>query len=162
VNRRTPWAVFALRLAVGGLLAVAGALKAHDGGARTATTIAGYRLLPAPLDFPLGVALPYLEIFLGLYLIVGLFTRGVAWIATAQFLVFATAVASLLLRHIAGDCGCFGSVLATPPSWWHVAGDLALASATAFIALHAPGSVAFDRRLEASGPPETSGELETT
>jgi len=86
----------------------------------------------------------------------------VAWIATAQFLVFATAVASLLLRHIAGDCGCFGSVLATPPSWWHVAGDLALASATAFIALHAPGSVAFDRRLEASGPPETSGELETT
>jgi uncharacterized membrane protein YphA (DoxX/SURF4 family) len=147
----------ALRVALGLLLLVAGVLKARDGPTVTAISIAAYRILPAPLVAPLGVGLPYAEILLGGYLIAGLFTRAAGWVASAQFLVFAVAVGSLVLRHIRADCGCFGSGVATPPSWGHVALDVALAVAAGFVALTAPGAFAVDLRLRAPAPSTSSG-----
>jgi uncharacterized membrane protein YphA (DoxX/SURF4 family) len=143
--------VFGLRLGIGALLLIAGALKAHDGPAATAATIAGYRLLPAGPVAVLGVALPYLEVLLGAYVAMGLFTRASAWIATVQFGIFAAAVASLVVRRIPADCGCFGSALRTPPTWGHVSADVALAFGAAFIALGAPGAFAVDRLLGLGG-----------
>jgi uncharacterized membrane protein YphA (DoxX/SURF4 family) len=145
------YVIFALRLAIGMLLLVAGALKAHDGPTATAVTIAGYRILPAALVAPLGIALPYFEIFLGAYLAAGLFTRISAWVATVQFAIFSIAVASLVIRQIPADCGCFGSALPTPPSWGHVAVDVLLALVSAAIALRGPGVFAVDRMLFPSG-----------
>jgi len=139
------------RVLLGGTLAVAGVLKALDGPARSVALVAGYRIVPEVLARPIGVALPYLEILLGAYLVVGLFTRFAASFATVQFLVFAVAVGSLVVRHIAADCGCFGSGVPTPPSWGHVAADLALAAVAAFVVRGAPGPYAVDRYLGASG-----------
>jgi uncharacterized membrane protein YphA (DoxX/SURF4 family) len=145
------YVILALRVALGALLVVAGVLKAHDGAAATAITIAGYRILPSALVAPLGVALPYFEIFLGLYLAAGLFTRISGWVATAQFAIFACAVASLVIRNIPADCGCFGSALPTPPSWGHVALDVVLTLLAATIALRGPGAFAVDHMLFPSG-----------
>ena len=64
---------------------------------------------------PLGVALPYLEILLGGYLVLGLFTRVAGWIATVQFAIFSIAVASLVIRNLPADCGCFGSSIPRRP-----------------------------------------------
>jgi len=150
--------IFALRAALGLLLLVAGVLKAHDGPALTATTIAGYRILPPALVAPLGVALPYVEMMLGAYLIAGFFTRAAAWVAAAQFAVFSVAVASLVVRRIPADCGCFGSAIPTPPSWGHVAVDVALGLCAAAVALRAPGAWAFDARFAPSGSFEPQGE----
>jgi uncharacterized membrane protein YphA (DoxX/SURF4 family) len=136
--------ILALRLALGGVLLVAGVLKAHDGPTSTAVTIAGYRILPAAAVAPLGVALPYLEILLGAYLVAGLFTRIVGWIAAVQFAIFSVAVASLVIRKIAADCGCFGSGVAVPPSWGHVALDILAACASIVVALLGPGALALD------------------
>jgi uncharacterized membrane protein YphA (DoxX/SURF4 family) len=149
--------IFGLRLVLGLVLLVAGVLKAHDGPTLTAISIAGFRILPGAVVAPLAVGLPYLEILLGAYLISGLFTRAAAWFAAAQFAVFAAAVTSLLLRHINTDCGCFGSGVATPPSWTHVALDLLLAAAAALIALRAPGIYAVDTRLNGRPPAELTG-----
>ncbi|MBD5605760.1 MAG: DoxX family membrane protein, partial [Candidatus Eremiobacteraeota bacterium] len=126
--------ILVARVAIGALLIVAGVLKAHDGPAATATSIAGYRILPPAIVAPLGVALPYVEIALGGYLVAGLLVRIAASIAAVQFLVFAGAVASLVVRNIPADCGCFGSAVPTPPSWSHVAADVALAAVAAAIA----------------------------
>ena len=101
--------IFGLRLLLGGLLLVAGVLKAHDGPVLTASSIAGYRLLPPPVIAPLGVFLPYFEIFLGTYLVLGLFMRVAGIIASLQFALFAGAVATLVVRGIPADCGCLGS-----------------------------------------------------
>ncbi|GAC1303857.1 MAG: hypothetical protein NVS2B3_06540 [Vulcanimicrobiaceae bacterium] len=150
--------IFALRLALGGVLVVAGILKAHDGPALSATFVAGYRIVPAALVAPLAIALPYVEILLGGYLAAGLFTRVAASLASAQFALFAAAVGSLVVRHISADCGCFGSRVATPPSWFHVAADLALAAACAAIAWRAPGAFAVDALLGASGGRSTRAE----
>jgi uncharacterized membrane protein YphA (DoxX/SURF4 family) len=151
-------AVFIARLLLGALLLVAGILKAHDGPTATASTIAGFRILPATIVAPLGVALPYLEILIGGYLVVGLFTRIVAAVAAFQFVVFAIAVGSLVVRHISANCGCFGSGVNTPPSWGHVASDLALALFALAIARYAPGAFALDDRLGLSGSPAPDAE----
>jgi uncharacterized membrane protein YphA (DoxX/SURF4 family) len=143
--------IFALRLAVGALLLVAGVLKAHDGPTSTAVTIAGYRILPQALVAPLAVGLPYFEIMLGGYLAIGLFARIAGWIAAGQFAIFAVAVGSLVVRNIPADCGCFGSSLPTPPSWGHVALDVLLGCIGAAIALRGPGAFAVDRMLFPSG-----------
>ncbi len=144
-------AVLIARAAIGALLVFAGVLKAHDGPSATALSIAAYRILPSfPVKF-LGIVLPYFEIFLGAYLVLGLFTRIAAWVATAQFALFAAAVASLVIRNLPADCGCFGSSIPTPPSWGHVAGDVALAAVSAAVAYFAPGAFAVDNRLGGDG-----------
>jgi uncharacterized membrane protein YphA (DoxX/SURF4 family) len=136
-----------LRVLLGGLLVVAGTLKAHDGIAATASTIAGYRILPPFIVAPLGVVLPYFEIGLGAYLVLGLFVRAAGLIAAAQFAVFAGAVASLVVRHIPANCGCFGAGQNVPPSWGHVAVDLGLALLALWVALRGPGLLAVDNVL---------------
>lgn len=143
--------IFAIRLVLGLVLLAAGVLKAHDGPTLTAISIAAYRILPGWVVAPLAVGLPYLEILLGAYLVSGLFTRATAWVAAVQFAVFAVAVASLVVRNIRADCGCFGSGVATPPSWGHVALDCALALAAVLVALRAPGAFAVDRRWRSAG-----------
>jgi uncharacterized membrane protein YphA (DoxX/SURF4 family) len=144
------YVILAIRVVLGLVLVVAGILKARDGPTLTAISIAAYRILPGPVVAPLAVGLPYVEILLGGYLIGGFFTRAAAWFAAAQFVVFAVAVASLVLRHIHADCGCFGSGVATPPTWGHVALDVVLALAAAAVALRAPGAFALDQRLQTS------------
>ncbi len=153
------YVIFGLRVALGALLVVAGILKAHDGAALTATSIAGYRILPAALVAPLGIALPYFEILLGGYLVAGLFTRVAALVASVQFAVFSGAVASLVIRQIPADCGCFGSGVPTPPSWGHVAADLGLLLLGALVARYAPGAFAVDSELGSGGTPARQHEV---
>jgi putative oxidoreductase len=134
------------RWLLGVLLVVAGALKiGHP--VDLASAIAGFRLLPPELVAPLAVILPYFEVLLGLYLLAGLFTRVAAWVAAAQFVIYAAAIASAVLRGIPANCGCFGPGDTAVADWPHVAFDLALAAVAAFIAVRAPGALALDRRL---------------
>ena len=139
-------AVLVVRLLLGGLLVVAGALKVGH-AAELASTIANFRLLPAAITGPLAVGLPYFELLLGGYLIAGLFTRGAAAVAAAQFALYAGVIASAVLRHIPANCGCFGPGDAATADWPHVALDLALAGASGFVAYRAPGALALDRKL---------------
>jgi uncharacterized membrane protein YphA (DoxX/SURF4 family) len=139
-------AVFIIRVLLGGLLVAAGTLKVGH-PAELASNIAGFRLLPADVVGPLALALPYIELLLGAYLIAGLFTRTIAIIATAQFLLYAAAIGSAVLRHIPVNCGCFGPNDSAAADWPHAAFDLMLAAAAAFIAYAAPGSLAIDRKL---------------
>lgn len=142
-------AVFIVRVLLGALLLAAGALKVGH-APELAASIAGFRLLPAAVAGPLALALPYVELLLGLYLVAGLFTRIVAAIVAVQFLLYSGAIASAVLRHIAANCGCFGPGDATVADWPHVGFDLALAAASVFVAWGAPGALAFDRRLRSA------------
>jgi len=139
--------IFIIRVAIGGTLIVAGALKAHDGIALTSSTIAAYRILPPPVVTGMAVFLPYFEIGLGLYLVLGLLIRITAVIAALQFVVFAAAVASLVIRQIPASCGCFGAGQNVPPTWEHVGIDLLLALICVGVARFGPGVLALDAVL---------------
>lgn len=135
-----------LRILLGGLLLAAGGLKAGHAPS-LAANIAAFRLLPAAIVGPVALALPYLELLLGAYLIAGLFTRVAATIATLQFVIYATAIASAVVRRIPAGCGCFGPGDTATADWPHVLFDLALAAACGFVVYAAPGALALDRML---------------
>jgi len=139
-------AVLVVRVVLGGLLLATGALKiGHP--ADLAAAIAGFRLLPDAIVGPLALALPYIELLLGAYVLVGLFTRAAAIVACVQFVIYAAAIASAVLRHIPANCGCFGPHDVAVADWPHVTFDLGLALLSAFVAYGAPGAFAIDRRL---------------
>lgn len=148
-NRPVKPAVLAVRVLLGGLLLAAGALKAGHPSA-LAASIAAFRLLPAGIVGPLAYALPYLEIVLGFYLVVGLFTRIAAVISAAQFVLYAGAIASAVVRRLPVSCGCFGPQDSGTADWPHVGFDLLLAIASAFVVYGAPGAFALDRRLKSA------------
>lgn len=142
-------AVLVLRVLVGGTLVAAGLLKiGHP--ASLAASIAAFRLLPAAIVGPLALALPYVELLLGVYLILGLFTRAVAALVALQFLFYAAAIASAILRHIPANCGCFGPGDTAVADWPHVGLDSLLAAAAIFVAYRAPGALAIDRKLRSA------------
>lgn len=138
--------VAAARFVLGAVLIAAGMLKVGH-AADLASAIAGFRLLPASIVAPLALVLPYFEILLGIYLAAGLFTRIAAMIAAVQFVVYAAAIASAVVRHIPANCGCFGPNDTATADWPHVLFDVLFAAIAAFIAYGAPGALAVDRRL---------------
>ncbi len=135
-----------LRVALGLLLLVTGALKVGH-PADLAAAIAGFRLLPGSVVAPLAIVLPYFELLLGAYLVIGLLTRAAAWIACAQFVTYAGVIASAVLRHIPANCGCFGPHDQATADWPHVAFDLGLAVVAAVVAVRSTGALALDGRL---------------
>lgn len=132
---------------MGLVLVAAGVLKIGHAAA-LAASIAGFRLLPEGVIAPLSIVLPFIEIFIGLYLVVGLFTRFAGWFAAAQYVLYGAAIASAVIRGIPADCGCFGPNDSATADWPHVAFDLALALCCAFVARFAPGALALDERLK--------------
>jgi uncharacterized membrane protein YphA (DoxX/SURF4 family) len=141
--------VLVLRVALGGVFLAAGGLKVGHADV-FASEIAGFQLLPHPLIAPLALLLPFLELMIGVYLLIGLFTRFAAWVAALEMVVFAAAIASAVLRGISTACGCFGPSDHATTSWPEVGRDLGFAVIAVIIAWRAPGALALDRRMETS------------
>ena len=51
--------------------------------------------------------MPWVEILIGLCLILGVWVRPARWIVTAMLTMFIVAISVNLLRNNAIDCGCF-------------------------------------------------------
>jgi uncharacterized membrane protein YphA (DoxX/SURF4 family) len=103
------------RLAVGGILIYAGFMKAVGPSAEFAAIIAAYKILPAAIIIPLSIALPYIEMWVGLFLLFGLYSRQVSLAAAVLFTIFFIALLSTLLRGIdLASCGCFGPEAISP------------------------------------------------
>jgi uncharacterized membrane protein YphA (DoxX/SURF4 family) len=102
-----PWVSTVARLVLGAVMLVAGALKIGDPEA-AAQAVRAYKLLPSALETPVGWGLPFLEMAIGLLLVVGFGVRAAASAAGVFMVVFIAAVASAWARGLAIDCGCFG------------------------------------------------------
>src|SRR5579875_3741015 len=93
------------RLMLALIFLVAGASKAVQPWAFV-HTVEGYRMLPTPVTRPFALALPWIELLAGLYLLVGLFSRITAVAVGALLGMFSVALVVQLVRGSAGDCGC--------------------------------------------------------
>lgn len=140
------WFVLAARVVLGVIFVVAGVSKVGHPDV-FAAQIAGFRLLPAALVAPLAISLPFLEILLGAYLILGLFTRTAAWVAVVLLAVFDLAIASAVIRGMSVSCGCFGPADTSVTSWPEVIRDFLFVVLAAIVALRPPGALALDRRI---------------
>lgn len=105
------------------------------------SAVANYRLLPAALERPVSVILPFAEILAAVLLAIGIAPGAVALALAFLLLVFATAIGISLAKGRSFDCGCSGSVAPRTISWQHVAADVVLAALAALTAIAPPAAV---------------------
>ncbi|WP_309504878.1 MULTISPECIES: MauE/DoxX family redox-associated membrane protein [Nocardioides] len=144
------WVALVLRLVVGGVWIVAGALKVLE-PAQSVAAVRAYQILPSDLVSPVGQLLPVVEVVIGLMLVLGLLTRAAAVASAALFVVFIAGIVSVWVRGINIDCGCFGGGGANPDAAsqypWEIARDAALLAASLFLAWAPRSRVAADNVL---------------
>ncbi|CAN5353623.1 DoxX family membrane protein [soil metagenome] len=103
------------RLALGGVLLVAGYLKAvdFDGSVRS---VVAYDLFDYRIAEFIGITLPIIEIAVGVTLLLGLFTRLSGALGALLMVVFVVGIVSAWARGLSIDCGCFGTGGPVDPS----------------------------------------------
>jgi uncharacterized membrane protein YphA (DoxX/SURF4 family) len=102
------------RLVLGVVLLVAGGLKIGN-LPKSAMAVRSYEMLPIPLANFLGYTLPWIEIGLGLLLIVGVTVKISGALGALTMLAFIIAIAQAWARGLSIDCGCFGGGGAIDP-----------------------------------------------
>lgn len=95
------------RLFLAGVWFLSGFAKAFDPTTARAA-VRAYQLLPVDLADIVGIALPWLEIMLGVLLLLGAATRLAAVFSAVLLMVFIAGVISAAARGLSIDCGCFG------------------------------------------------------
>ncbi len=98
------------RLAVAGVFIYAGVTKALAPAEEFGYAIEGYRVLSPHLSLVAAHLVPWLELYTGLLLAAGIFTRLSAAFAAAMLILFEALLGQAWLRHLPiTSCGCFGS-----------------------------------------------------
>ena len=102
-----PWLTLLARLILGGVLLAAGGLKMGN-LQKSAMSVRAYELLPIDLANFFGYVLPWIEIGMGLLLIVGAVVSIMGLLGALIMLAFVVAIAQAWARGLSIDCGCFG------------------------------------------------------
>jgi uncharacterized membrane protein YphA (DoxX/SURF4 family) len=96
-----------VRLGLAAVWFVSGGIKASDLN-QTYIAVHAYDVLPSGVVSVVASAVPFIELALGLLLLLGLGTRLVAALSVVVLLAFVAAIAQAWARGLAIDCGCFG------------------------------------------------------
>ena len=95
------------RLGLAAVWFVSGGIKASDLN-QTYVAVQAYDVLPSGVVSVVASAVPFLELALGLLLLLGLGTRLVAVLSAVVLLAFIAAITQAWARGLSIDCGCFG------------------------------------------------------
>jgi len=119
------------RLLVSGTFVFSGATKllSHS---QFVDTVTGYHILPHSLATAYGVALPWVELVIGAYLLLGILIRPSAFAVVLMGISFMVANVSAIVR---GDehCGsCFGEAI-TFPAWQSLIVDVLIMIAALYL-----------------------------
>ena len=109
-----PWLTLLARLILGGVLIAAGALKVGN-LQKSAMAVRAYELLPVWMANLLGYVLPWIEIGIGLLLVLGALVKINGLLGALIMLAFIIAIAQAWARGLSIDCGCFGDGGAVEP-----------------------------------------------
>jgi uncharacterized membrane protein YphA (DoxX/SURF4 family) len=152
MKKYQPWLTLLFRLILGGVLLVAGALKVTDPYS-SATSVRAYQILPVDLANFLGFVLPFAEVAIGIFLIVGIWVRLNAIAGGALMIMFIFAISQAWIRGISLDCGCFGNggLLESDdlPVWNYtleIARDIVLAAFAVYIYRFPQGKLGLDNQ----------------
>lgn len=98
------------RLALGGVFVYSGAIKALSPAEEFAFAIESYRVFNAQLSLYAAYVMPWVELWAGLLLAGGVFTRANALFTGAMLVFFELLLGQAWLRKLpVTSCGCFGS-----------------------------------------------------
>ena len=102
-----PWIGFLSRLILGGVLLAAGLLK-YQHLDKSQMAVRAYEMLPIALANLLGIILPFIEIAVGVLLVIGAAVRISAIVGGVLMGAFMIGIAQAWARGLSIDCGCFG------------------------------------------------------
>jgi putative oxidoreductase len=132
LTRRGVWRICQIAI---GLLFCTSAL-AKIGDLQTfALQVQHFRLAPLWSTNLLAMTIPWIELMVGLSLLLGVRPRSGAWMAAAMLVAFTLAVALAMARGLDFECGCFGTADATR------VGGVKLAENLGMLVLAAVGSL---------------------
>lgn len=98
------------RLAAGGVFVYAGAIKALAPAEEFAFAIEGYKVIGPKLSLAAAYLTPWIELWAGLLLAAGVYTRACALFYGAMIIFFEALLAQAMLRGLpVTSCGCFGT-----------------------------------------------------
>lgn len=103
-----PYAVLAARLLIGGLFLYACIHKIGD-PVGFGASIRNYTILPAAWSNLVAIALPWIELGAGLFLILGIQTKPAALLTSGMLAVFLGAIVYAYSIGLDIDCGCFST-----------------------------------------------------
>ncbi|MFD2420398.1 MauE/DoxX family redox-associated membrane protein [Amycolatopsis pigmentata] len=95
------------RLGLAAVWLISGSIKIMDPG-QTFLAVRAYDVLPDGMVHPVALALPLLELVLGVFLLAGLGTRIAAVLSGIVLLLLIAAITQSWARGLTIDCGCFG------------------------------------------------------
>ncbi|MEE2876590.1 MAG: MauE/DoxX family redox-associated membrane protein [Candidatus Neomarinimicrobiota bacterium] len=94
------------RIVLGMIFIYASLEKIRDPGA-FAGNIQNYQFLPYSLTNLLAILLPWVELYVGACLILGVFVDGAALLSAGMMVMFIVAIGQAIGRGLDIDCGCF-------------------------------------------------------
>jgi len=149
------WLVLPCRVVLGGLFVLAGVMKMQDLQA-FAEAIDAFKIIPERAEFLIpfaAFAMPWIEVFAGAFLVLGLWSRASALVISAMLVAFIAMIASVLIRIEMGQplsvtCTCFGKLeWPCPPKlgMCQIWRDVVMLVMGAVVLKWAPGPLAIDR-----------------
>lgn len=149
-----PWLGTAVRLGLAAVWLIAGGLKVGDLAA-AGRAVNAYRLMPYDVATVVGAAQPFVELALGVLLLLGLATRLAAGVSAALLVLFIAGIVSAWARGLSIDCGCFsaGGDLAAgqrPNYLPEILRDLGFLVLAGFLLIWPRTHLSIDSRLESS------------
>lgn len=146
------WLLLLARIISGGALLLAGAVKLGllGGVAQLPTapllfalSLQSFKLVPHSLVPVVSYFVPWCEVVAGGMLVLGVWSRQSAAIVTAMLLAFTLALASVLLRDMNVDCGCFGGLFGEAKvTWGSIARNFVLSAFGAVVLVRGGGAIA--------------------
>ncbi len=159
-----PYTVVLARWLLAGILLVAGISKLFDREGFV-QAVEAYQILPARLSRMFALILPYLEITVAFFLLIGLATRLVAVLAILLFITFIITLGINLLRGKDLDCHCFGKLYQEKIGLATLSRNFILMLLAALVLTFADGYLAIDSWLlgaNTSNAPPVAGLIPIT
>jgi putative oxidoreductase len=116
--RRSPYLAVAGRLLLGAIF-ISFALSKIMRPAVFALNVVDYGLMPSWGVNLWALALPWAELVVGLFLVLGIRTRAAATLIAAMNIIFIVGLVDAIFHHLPINCGCVGEV-GEPVNWWKV------------------------------------------
>lgn len=105
---------FVLRVLIGSLFVVIGITKIMEPYQNFLYVVQGYEILPAMLENIVAQVFPWVEFFLGLFLILGLWLKWVLRAFLLMMIAFIGIISQALIRKLPLEyCGCFGGLFSS-------------------------------------------------
>ena len=144
--------VLVLRVFLGFLFVYSSADKILD-PARFAVAVRGYELLPLSLGNVFALTLAWTELFAGIMLVLGVYTRQAAGAVFLLLVMFVTAIATTIVRGMVIDCGCFSNEGGTQTGYWLIVRNLFLIAASLLVMRFDTGFIGLSKYLSRKDTP---------